>query len=285
MPFEHLNPHIRYANCHHSVYSKEYDHVPYDCRLFYITGGEIIIRIHDKIYNLKKYDAIFITPGTPYRFCTDDNESVSFIVLNFDQTSEFSHIKKSLGTAKPTEFNVSKMSGSERFEPFDKVLYCPEIRHIRYDLEDIVDRFYYKRNSYRDISSAKLKLVLVEIADKLSKESDKLSALADSVKEYIQENALSGVDNAAIASNFGYHSYYINRIFKEYTGYTLTQYIIHSKIKYAENLLLTTRKTIAEIAAEAGFQDIAYFTRVFHKKTGASPRKYRETNTYYNSGI
>jgi hypothetical protein len=66
------------------------------------------------------------------------------------------------------------------------------------------------------------------------------------------------------------------RLFKEQTGYSPVDYFIHLKMQHACMLLSVTRKTVREIAWEIGYDDPYYFSRIFKKVIGMSPRRYRE---------
>lgn len=70
-------------------------------------------------------------------------------------------------------------------------------------------------------------------------------------------------------------SYLISQ-FREQTGFSPIDYFIHLKIQKACNLLDTTRLTIKEIANQLDYKDPYYFTRIFSKTMGYSPRQYRK---------
>jgi len=65
------------------------------------------------------------------------------------------------------------------------------------------------------------------------------------------------------------------RSFRRYLGQSPTEYINGLRLQYAENLLLTTDRTVTAIGLEAGFQDASYFSICFKRKYGASPAEYR----------
>ena len=72
------------------------------------------------------------------------------------------------------------------------------------------------------------------------------------------------------------------RIFKKEYGTTPYKYILNGKTETAKMMLLNTNMSIKEIAYELSFADEHYFSNMFKKLTGTSPKKYRETEK--NSG-
>lgn len=62
---------------------------------------------------------------------------------------------------------------------------------------------------------------------------------------------------------------------KFYLDCGLYEYVKHQKIIYAQKLLKETTLNIMDIAEQAGFSDYNYFSRVFRKRAGVSPRQYR----------
>jgi two-component system response regulator YesN len=67
----------------------------------------------------------------------------------------------------------------------------------------------------------------------------------------------------------------LSHLFRERLGTTVIEYLLSVRLNRAKTLLLTTNMTCTEIALEAGFNDPSYFTRCFRKKTGFTPRKFR----------
>lgn len=69
---------------------------------------------------------------------------------------------------------------------------------------------------------------------------------------------------------------YLSSLFKKETGMTLTDYVNENRINTAKRLLKSTTLSIQAIAASVGIPDIHYFTRLFRRETGFSPREYRK---------
>lgn len=78
------------------------------------------------------------------------------------------------------------------------------------------------------------------------------------------------------ASNMANVSYYhFSRLFKKATGFNYQNYCNHIRLQYAEELLLHSDLSIAEIAAAIGMETNSGFTRLFKRIHGISPMQYR----------
>lgn len=68
-------------------------------------------------------------------------------------------------------------------------------------------------------------------------------------------------------------------LFKEEIGMTPLAYQQTLRIKDTMSALISSKQSINEIAAQVGYDDPLYFSRVFKKLVGVSPREYRKQNT------
>lgn len=68
---------------------------------------------------------------------------------------------------------------------------------------------------------------------------------------------------------------YLSTLFKKEVGMPLTDYVNKNRIAYAKKLLKSTTLSVQDIAINAGIPDIHYFTRLFRRETGVSPREWR----------
>ena len=73
---------------------------------------------------------------------------------------------------------------------------------------------------------------------------------------------------------------YFGKLFKSYTGSSMSEYLTKLRIEKAHNLLLlNTEKDISQIAAEVGYSNSGYFATVFKKYYGVSPSKIQDFYT------
>ena len=125
------------------------------------------------------------------------------------------------------------------------------------------------------INETPLYLVL---EDKLSKNQIKIKAIADMIKE----NPLGIYNFSKISQNIGMALPTFRRHWLKYIGVAPARYIADLRLGLSCDLLIKSDKNINEIATELKFQDSLYFSRFFKKKTGLSPKVYRNTYSFTN---
>ncbi len=93
--------------------------------------------------------------------------------------------------------------------------------------------------------------------------------------DYMHENLHSRITIEELAEVVELNPSYLSRLFKKETGVTVSEYIQQLKIDTAKNMLLYSDFTPAKIASVLAFPDQSYFTQVFKKYTGLTPRKFQ----------
>ena len=81
-----------------------------------------------------------------------------------------------------------------------------------------------------------------------------------------------------IESNLHVNPSYFSTLFKSEMGITFTDYINSLKVEYACSLLTNSNMSIIDISLSAGFDDQSYFTKVFRKIKGMTPKQYRTSH-------
>jgi len=94
---------------------------------------------------------------------------------------------------------------------------------------------------------------------------------------WMQDNYSRRVSIPAVANQFGMSIRSFNRRFRHALGTTPVDYLQALRLKNARDLLKKTNLSIQEVAALSGYQDLSYFTRLFHRQFHATPGQYRET--------
>ena len=101
------------------------------------------------------------------------------------------------------------------------------------------------------------------------------SMLIKEALRYLYSHFTEPFDAVALADELNVHPSHLARQFKKETGSTMSQFVHQLRIQKAKRLLKKDLASIEHITGECGFEDAAYFIRVFKKMTGMPPGKWR----------
>ena len=93
--------------------------------------------------------------------------------------------------------------------------------------------------------------------------------------EWIEKNYDTKITLHTLATFVNLNEQYLCRIFREYTGYSPIDFTNRLRIERAATLLANEGKNVTEAALEVGFNDMSYFSKMFSRYIGETPRKYR----------
>ncbi len=96
------------------------------------------------------------------------------------------------------------------------------------------------------------------------------------LKDFVDRNFPDPELNAErLSQAFSYHKKYISALFKKHYRMGVVEYIRTVRLGHACRLLEEGKLTVFQVAEASGFRDALYFSRVFKKYVGLSPRDYR----------
>ena len=96
------------------------------------------------------------------------------------------------------------------------------------------------------------------------------------VQAYVNKNYSEGLSLSALAKRFAVEESYLSKAFKAGTGDNLMLYIAKTRMEHAKEYINQDRLSLTEISQLVGYDDYAYFNRVFRKVNGVSPSEFKE---------
>ena len=93
---------------------------------------------------------------------------------------------------------------------------------------------------------------------------------------YINDELEQNLTVESIASNFQISTSHLSRIFREHVGITLVEYLNVRRVEESQYYLRHTNKSITSISTQFHFCNQSYFTRIFKKYTGVTPKHFRD---------
>lgn len=133
----------------------------------------------------------------------------------------------------------------------------------------------------RNVTAADLKgylsailLRMVELRDRSS--SSQLRSLLKQAAAYIDRHFTEeSLSLNQVAREVNISANYLSAVFSQEMGATFTEYVTGKRMDLAKELLRTTDKRSGEVAAAVGYRDPHYFSFLFKKTQGCTPRDYR----------
>ncbi len=98
--------------------------------------------------------------------------------------------------------------------------------------------------------------------------------VVSAVKTYIKENLGKRLSLQEVAAVFNFNPNYLSTLFSRYARTGFVEYITGVRISAAKEMLAQGKLHIYEIAERLGFESAFYFSKVFKKAEGLSPREY-----------
>lgn len=93
----------------------------------------------------------------------------------------------------------------------------------------------------------------------------------------IDKDLSADLSLSKLANKLNISPAYLATLFKKETRKTVSEYIREKRIRYAANLLVNTRLQVQTVALHCGIMDVQYFSKLFKKQMGKTPKEYRET--------
>ncbi len=263
-----IRPHTRFV--HFPKHTHDYVEVVYMCkgRTTHIINGDKVCLNEGNIIFLNQNSTQEILPAS------ENDIAVNFIILPqfFDSTlkimgDEETPLKK---------FIVNCLKGgdiSSSYLHFEVSDILPIQNLIENLIWTLINDTQNKRN-INQMTMAVLFLQLLNHTDRLKGQNDETD-IAIKTLRYIEWHYSSG-SLTELSELLHYEFSWLSREIKKQTGRTYTELVQEKRLSQAAFLLQNTDMSVADISYKIGYENISYFHRLFMKKYGVSPKKYRK---------
>ncbi len=235
--------------------------------LYFLIDGRANYILDDSVYELEPGDFIFIPKGSVHKTHYLDNESER-LLLYFDENDLEPLYLDYLKSLKEIQhFHIPSNRLLEFYDLFHKIVHEEK----------------YKSFKYCAMKNIYLRQLLILIfrhkAIKSSIASENTSHIAiQKATKYISSHICDDLSLATLSKKFGFSPYYFSKLFKHIVGIGLNEYINVARILKAKKLLTERNLSISEISEQCGFNDSNYFTQIFKKLSGTTPKKYAKAH-------
>lgn len=229
-------------------------------KLYFILEGEGVIYIGDQKFYPKPGDIVFIPQGIPQGFNT-----ISPKVF----TKYWCHFHANIGTTPLCDYVV-----------FPLIKQVEDINYVKSLFDRMTNHFGDDNGFSPIIANSTLMELLHHYLSNLCHDDIKLNQKVSSSKihtliSYMEDHICDKLLVKDFATMMNLHPNYLIRMFNQTFGTSPMEYFNRLKIEKAKELLELNNSSISSIADSLGFSNPYYFSTVFKKQTGYSPRNYR----------
>ena len=142
--------------------------------------------------------------------------------------------------------------------------------------DGIIRELQLKRTGYSSVCAGKAMELLSRIGRSAADGGQGPDSRMEDVLAFFHQNFQEEIQVRECARRFNMSESWLIRCFRQRTGMTPQRYLTDIRLNQAKELLAASSLNIGEIAAVVGYENALYFSRIFRKYVGVSPREYRE---------
>ena len=231
-----------------------------DYQLLYIASGKAHFFKKDKEFIVSAGNIIVYKPNEPQNYIYYKDEKPDVYWVHF------------------TGYDVENILESYDINADESILYAGTSPDYQWLFGQIIQELQLCRPRYEELLPLLLKNIFILISrgiENSKKFSDAMEKEMAFAVHYFRThyNTEINIDKYAVSCNMSTSCFIRN--FRNITGKTPLQYILSLRISNAQSLLENTDYSVSEISMNVGYDNPLYFSRLFHKQTGMSPREYR----------
>lgn len=219
-------------------------------------------------YLITQPTILYQSPNQVHRALKVEHVEMYMLVINNEHIhSDYLKNLQAIGPLKPLSVNDEDLALIQQTFDLCRNLY-----------ERTADKLYV--SSLKDSCNALVGL-FISLYVKTTKPSESLSRFERITHNFLrslEQHFLTMKRPSAFAENLHISVSYLNECVKSITGKSVSHHIQQRVILEAKRLLYHSDKSVKEIAAELGYDDYPYFSRLFTKVTGMTAVTFRRTN-------
>jgi len=255
--------------------------MPYNRRTYYkisLINGHNRAEYADKVIDIKKHGLLFASPKVPYNYIPmQEEQSGCFCIFTheFLATAHNSIKLDELPIFRPGGYPVFQITESQAKEVeliFDKMFAELDSDYAyKYDLlrNFVLELIHYGQKLQPDINLYTSHNATTRVAGLFVELLERQFPVTTTGQKLELRTAKDYADKLAI------HVNHLNKVLRENTGKTTTDFISSRIAQEAKILLRQTDWNISEIAYSLGFEEVAHFSNFFKKRSGVSPLAFR----------
>jgi AraC-like DNA-binding protein len=287
--FKDISPSVHWAKHHTTRTGYEYaERRIYDFELLYVHEGSILAYLDHHCYSLSDGQILFISAGIPHYIKVVSDSEVTFLGIHFDFFDELEIIIDQEILVDIDNVHSENFCYEPIIEGFEALsvnpIIIPSPQTIN-EMKEIIEEFNEHKPGFETVCKGLLQQVIVQLFRAQYRNSLGFSTpYGERILEltnWIETHYSDTCSNSSLAAMVNLNEDYLAKQFKAVTGLSPNKYVQKIRHRESKRLLRETDLTVESIGHTVGYEDLHYFSRIFHKWEGISPRQYRKLSLIY----
>lgn len=230
--------------------------------------GQTTIELDFSRLNINPFSVIYIHPSQVHSIVNTDQVSMTYLILSSESLNPtYLTLLEELRTKKPLQLDPNKWIMLKNAVNLCLHSFNQKKEHIYWSL-------------VKDNCNALAGFILSEYLEELKpfENLSRFKIITNSFYNLLEENFVKLKRPTAYAQLLNISTTYLNECVKNATGNPVSYHIIQRNILEAKRLLFHSKKSVKEIATDLGYEDYAYFSRLFKKNVGMTALSFRFHN-------
>lgn len=240
--------------------------------IFFLVRGEAILEVDGQKYKMETED-IIVCHTDNLRAMQSGAPNITLRILLAEE-----YLKSETGIPSTNAFECNSVSSKN----------CD--RKDFFELRRIITRLIFAHYSNQDERQLETKSLLFQLLlllktafySKFTEQKEGVPPNADkrieSALAYIDRNFRNPITLQDVADRIGFSVHYLSRLFKRQTGKGFLEYLGELRLQSSVTELTSSKESILKIALDNGFSNATSFNRIFQKRFGMTPVRYRTQN-------
>ena len=247
-----------------------------EIEITYVQKGTMCYKVNHMVYHLKEGDIVFNNSGALHSGTMENQEDCAYIPVTFDSRLIYGFFQSTVNSKYVDPVIQDSMLPAiciDQSEPWHKPFREYLLRII--DLDEKKPDFYELDITICLQSMWRLLLEHITYEPQTSRENSLEYDRIKKILSYIEENYQNKITLNDIAGHIHLCESECTRLFKRHMNTTLFAFLQEYRIERSLEFLQDDQP-VSAVADKAGFSDPNYYSKVFAKIKGCSPREYRK---------
>ena len=246
-----------------------------EIEITYVQKGTMCYKVNHMVYHLKEGDIVFNNSGALHSGTMENQKDCAYIPVTFDSRLIYGFFQSTVNSKYVDPVIQDSMLPAiciDQSEPWHKPFREYLLRII--DLDEKKPDFYELDITICLQSMWRLLLEHITYEPQASRENSLEYDRIKKILSYIEENYQNKITLNDIAGHIHLCESECTRLFKRHMNTTLFAFLQEYRIERSLEFLQDDQP-VSAVADKAGFSDPNYYSKVFAKIKGCSPREYR----------